>query len=86
MSAAAEKIVTLPRQQNEKKREPLKGWQPVLVTTPTYARLREIRQSTMDPPIHMNYLAEAAMLLGLEQGMEAIVKRAGAELKRRLPG
>jgi hypothetical protein len=66
-------------------RQKLPGWKAVLVTDETYARLQEIRQSRQDPPIHLHYLSEAAVLIALESGSGPILKRAGTEVKRRLP-
>ena len=83
---AQQAAVVMPLRQTRRARAPLPGWKPILVRVETYARLQKIRETTVDPRIDLHYLSDAALQVALDQGEDAIVKRAGADLKRRLPG
>lgn len=61
------------------------GWKPTLVRAETFARLRAIQKSTVDPVLDLSYLSEACLRLALELGPEAIVRRALADLGRGPP-
>jgi hypothetical protein len=51
-----------------------------LVRLDTFALLRKLQKSTADPTIDLSYLSDACIRMALEQGTEAIVRRALADM------
>ena len=63
------------------KRRVRPGWKATIVRSESFARLRAIQKSTIDPAIDLSYLTDACLQIALDLGAEAIVQRALGALR-----
>lgn len=66
-----------------KKRRVRPGWKATLVRDESFAKLRALQKSTVDPCLDLSYLTDACLQIALEIGEEAIVARALRDLRPR---
>ena len=61
------------------------GWKATLLRRETFLQLRALQKSTNDFTLDLSCLTDACVRMAREQGSEAIVQRALADLADRLP-